>query len=215
MAPNLDPLNQLYSAIRGYLAGKDDPLVQRMARDLPTSPEPRILPPRTYPVADHLAKITRASDPDATGLRADLALNRAAFQWGQSYGEDDFGPDFINNYAYLEILGTRGHFRSDTVACGLLMIGPNTAYPAHRHTAEEIYVIVSGTAAWMKAGSDYEKLSPGTVVHHPSQIVHAMRTDTEPLVVIYIWRGGDLAQKSEVSGLPQAPSISATQSSSL
>ena len=36
----------------------------------------------------------------------------------------------------------------------------------------------------------------GEVIHHASNVSHAMRTGEEPLLAIYLWRGGPLAQKS-------------------
>jgi hypothetical protein len=194
------PVKQLFNAVHGYLTVKEDPLVQDMSTHLPLSPEPRILPARTYPVSDHLAQAARFGDPNAADILAILVGEGDRFHWGQSYGPADFGSDFLNNYAYLEILGTRGHFRSDAVACGFLMIGPNTDYPAHRHEAEEIYMVLAGTADWTKAGADYGTRPPGAVIHHPSQVVHAIKTGAEPLLVLYLWRGGDLAQKSEIGG---------------
>ena len=38
----------------------------------------------------------------------------------------------------------------------------------------------------------------GEVIHHPSNVSHAMRTGAEPLLAIYLWRGGPLAQKSVI-----------------
>ena len=35
----------------------------------------------------------------------------------------------------------------------------------------------------------------GEVIHHASNVNHAMRTGEEPLLALYIWRGGPLAQK--------------------
>ena len=40
----------------------------------------------------------------------------------------------------------------------------------------------------------------GEVVHHRSNVSHAMRTGRAPLLAVYLWRGGPLAQKSTVTG---------------
>lgn len=40
----------------------------------------------------------------------------------------------------------------------------------------------------------------GEVIHHASNVSHAMRTGDEPLLALYIWRGGPLAQKSTIPG---------------
>ena len=40
----------------------------------------------------------------------------------------------------------------------------------------------------------------GEVVHHASNVNHAMCTGKEPLMALYIWSGGPLAQKSTIGG---------------
>jgi hypothetical protein len=40
----------------------------------------------------------------------------------------------------------------------------------------------------------------GEVVHHASNVNHAMRTVKDPLLALYIWRGGPLAAKSNITG---------------
>jgi hypothetical protein len=202
MANGTHPAKQLYHAVRGYLAAREDPLVQRMMPHLPSSPMPRELPARIYPVTDHLPQARHTHDPDADVVVETLLNTSAWLHWGQTYGEADFGPDFLNNYAYMEILGARGHFHSDEIACGFLMIGPETDYPAHHHEAAEIYIVAAGTAAWRKGASGYIKRAPGTLIHHSSQVPHATRTKSEALLALYIWHGGDLAQKSEIGDGP-------------
>jgi hypothetical protein len=65
-------------------------------------------------------------------------------------------------------------------------------YPAHRHPAEEIYLTLQ-PAFWQHGDSGpWLRQSSGAVIHHPSMLAHAMRTDTEALVALYLWRG-DLA----------------------
>ena len=34
------------------------------------------------------------------------------------------------------------------------------------------------------------------MIHVASQLVHGITMDAEPLVVLYLWRGGDLREKS-------------------
>lgn len=83
---------------------------------------------------------------------------------------------------------------------GILMLGPGADYPAHHHVAEELYITLAGTAGWRNGAAPYTPRPPGSVTHHPSQVVHAMKAGAEPLLALYIWRGGDLAQKSNIAG---------------
>jgi len=37
------------------------------------------------------------------------------------------------------------------------------------------------------------------LIHHASNVTHAMRTAAEPLLAFYLWRGGPLAQRSTIT----------------
>ncbi len=125
---------------------------------------------------------------------------RAALRWGQTYTEADFGRDFLDRYGWTELVGTRGHFASETIAAGFLLLGPGVVYPDHHHVAEEIYVPLTPATEWRKGDGAFVARAAGEVIHHPSNVSHAMRTGAEPLLALYLWRGGPLAQKSIVTG---------------
>ena len=118
--------------------------------------------------------------------------------WRQTYSKADFGERFLENYGYNEWIGRRGAFMSDKIACGVLLLGPGIEYPDHAHEAEELYLPLAGRAFWRSDGSDWRLRPPGTWIHHPSWIIHAMRTSHEPLLAAYVWRAGDLTAKSRI-----------------
>jgi mannose-6-phosphate isomerase-like protein (cupin superfamily) len=70
---------------------------------------------------------------------------------------------------------------------GLLLMGPNTLYPRHHHVAREVYYVVSGTADWMRGDEDWAPRAPGSAIYHPSEVPHAMRTGSEPLLAVASW----------------------------
>lgn len=123
----------------------------------------------------------------------------ARLPWRQTYRAEDLGPAFLERYGFMELVGQRGPFASDTIACGFLLLGPDLHYPRHRHEAEEIYIVLSGTAHWLKGDGAYLPQPPGNLIHHPSWCWHAMRTGEQPLLAFYIWQGGNLVQKSEIA----------------
>jgi hypothetical protein len=45
---------------------------------------------------------------------------------------------------FSEWIGHRGAFASDAIACGVLLLGPDTEYPDHSHEAEELYFPLAG-----------------------------------------------------------------------
>lgn len=135
----------------------------------------------------------------AGGLAGEVAAHAGALEWRQTYGAGDFGAAFLERYGWTEVVGLRGPIPSQRVAAGFLLLGPEVTYPAHAHEAEEVYLPLSGRAWWQK-GEDWRQVEPLTPIHHPGWVPHAMRTETEPLLALYLWRGGDLAAKSVILG---------------
>jgi hypothetical protein len=167
---------------------------------MPTRP----LEPHALACLRHLDRIAEIASAEAKLLARLLAGDREMFRWGQTYTPADFGEKFIDNYGWLEVFGTRGHFANERVAGGFLILGPNTLYPDHHHIAEEIYIPLTRGAEWRMGEGDFRVRLAGEVVHHASNVSHAMRTGREPLLALYIWRGGPLAQKSTVTGVAMA-----------
>src|SRR5208283_5999066 len=131
-----------------------------------------------------------------------LASSRApapapSLAWRQTYGPDEVGAAFIENYGWTELFGARGRERAKT-AGGLVLLGPNTSYPAHRHEAEEIYLPLSGAAHWRQGDALWRERPPGTLIHHCSEEIHAMRTGKEPLLALYLWRSEQLPQNARL-----------------
>jgi Dimethlysulfonioproprionate lyase len=126
-------------------------------------------------------------------LVADLCAAAPRLLWRQSYRQEEVGSEFLQNYAWTELLGASGEGSRLRIACGALLLGPRTFYPPHHHEAEEVYVPVSGTAEWLQGDGVWRRWQPGTSIHHRSQETHAMRTGLEPLLALYLWRGADLS----------------------
>jgi len=188
---------RLLAATRDYLA--DFAEVAPFLDASQGSMDERPLPARSLPCLRHLDRIRSIARDREHDLLHFLADNRHAFHWGQTYTEGDFGANFIDNYGWLELFGTRGHFTDDGVAGGFLILGPHLHYPDHHHVAEEIYVPLTGGAGWRMGDSSYVERAAGEVIHHPSNINHAMMTGPEPLLALYLWRGGPLAARSTVT----------------
>jgi hypothetical protein len=99
------------------------------------------------------------------------------------------GPDFLENYGYVVLAGPGGLVATDSLALGILLLGPKTHYPMHRHPAVEIYVVAAGEAEWRKGQSAWRRQPAGSVIRHETMVPHAMRTLDEPLLAVYLWQG--------------------------
>jgi hypothetical protein len=147
------------------------------------------------PVVRHLAVLPDLAS-EATRPLVEALVAAPGLAWRQTYATADLGAGFLDRYGWTELVGTRGTLASARLAVGFLLLGPATLYPRHRHAAEEIYIPLAGTAAWLRGDEGFVKRAPGVVIHHPPHVPHAMRTGAEPLLALYLWRGGDLAEKS-------------------
>ena len=177
----------------------EDALPKRLASfaaDWPTAEISRPVTPTHLPVLQWLAETPPETVP-ATAPLVRLLLARAdRLAWRQTYTPADVSPDFLQRYGWSELIGLRGPVASDRLAMGFLLLGPRTEYPRHRHAAEEIYLPLAGTAQWQRGDAPWRRRAPGRPIHHPPSMPHAMRTGAHPLLALYVWRNGDLAQRS-------------------
>ncbi|WP_256750655.1 dimethylsulfonioproprionate lyase family protein [Mesorhizobium sp. Mes31] len=192
--------DDLLGRFHGYLASVDDALVRDAVGRIGWAMPARVLEPHSLGCLRHLDRAAELASAEARPLVRLVADQRNDLRWGQTYNEADFGKEFIDNYGWLEVFGTRGHFVNDEVAAGLLILGPDIVYPDHHHVAEEIYIPLTGGTEWRMGEGDFRIRAAGEVIHHASKVSHAMRTAEEPLLALYIWRGGPLAQKSKITG---------------
>ncbi|PBC03917.1 dimethylsulfonioproprionate lyase family protein [Mesorhizobium sp. WSM3860] len=188
--------DQLLDRFHVYLAGVDSDLVADAVARIDWHMPCRSREPRTLDCLRHLDRIAELAPRDAGPLARFITDHRDELCWGQTYTAADFSQAFIDNYGWLEVFGTRGHFVNDEVAAGLLVLGPDIVYPDHHHIAEEIYIPVTGGTEWRMGEGGFRVRAAGEIIHHASNVNHAMRTGKEPLMALYLWRGGPLAQKS-------------------
>ncbi len=92
-------------------------------------------------------------------------------------------PTFLDNYAYAELE------RNDVSSSGLLLLGPDTHYPAHSHPADEQYTVLTPGSTFEVGRETYADLCAGTIIEIPSETVHAMWTHEHPLLALYRWTG--------------------------
>lgn len=192
--------DELLATFRSFVGGFDREPVRAFAADIDWRMPARPLAPKGLVCLAHLDRAARIAGAEAKPLARLLQEHRGAFRWGQTYTETDFGKKFIDNYGWLEVFGTRGHFDNRKIAGGLLILGPGIVYPDHHHVAEEIYIPLTGGADWRMGDGAFRRREAGEIIHHPSSMNHAMRTGEEPLLALYLWRGGPLAARSTVTG---------------
>lgn len=215
-SPDTDVLDDLLAATLGRFSGLvaataarggdgADVLVRALPRLANAGATPPRLParPTTKPVACWLDDIAARppDDPALALLIGDLARLSPHAEWRQnsSYSAGRVGQHFMDGYGYVELVGPLGPYVDHGLSAGVLLLGPGRLYPPHAHPAEEVYLPLSGTAEWWRDGSTFRAVTPGTAIHHPSNVRHATRTLDEPLLAAYVWMG-DVATPARLSG---------------
>jgi hypothetical protein len=189
---------ELLTAVRAYLGSLNHEIARDFMAGIDWAMPERAPEPSGLACIGYLDRAVDLAPFAERRLVELLARHRHELRWGQTYTTDDFGQNFIDNYGWMELLGTRGHFANDSIAAGFLILGPDITYPDHHHIAEELYVPLTSGTKWRKGEGGFTVRPAGAIIHHPSNVSHAMRTGAEPLVALYLWRGGPLTQKSTI-----------------
>ncbi|MCX5512552.1 hypothetical protein C3941_04345 [Kaistia algarum] len=139
--------------------------------------------------ADWLAPALSAarSGPERE-LAGTIAILADELRWTFGYAPDPRRPTLSDAIGFADILGKSSLLPASGIVAGLTLIAPHTYYPLHIHPAVELYLVLSGTAEWT-AGSTIAAQPPGTLILHPSDLPHAMRTGHEPLLALFTWSG--------------------------
>ncbi len=198
----VDPENQIIefvTSIRAFLSGLNDSHLDSFLANWPSPHyQMRSVVACSLPILSWMPAALKAANKQTEFMVRTLASLANHLTWGQTYSAQDFGAEFLDKYGWTEFIGLRGPIASDCLACGFLFLGPQIEYPQHSHEAEEIYVPLTGPTLWQCGDQDWAYRAPGLPIYHASWVPHAMRTETVPLVALYLWCGGNLVQKSHI-----------------
>jgi Dimethlysulfonioproprionate lyase len=145
---------------------------------------------------------------NVSSLCAALTALAPRLSWTQNpnYRRAPPSPDFLDNYGYAVLAGPADGppalARHDSLAFGVLLLGPRTHYPRHHHPAAEIYIPLNPAEWWRDEGPWHEE-APGAVIYHAPDVPHATRTGQTPLLALYLWRG-ELATHARLTENPTA-----------
>lgn len=206
-------LQHLFAATDDLLA-QDKTAAQPFRSALPQRPF-RPQPPAgdlDLPVCRYWSQCLEQAAAGTTAVARVAAVLRhltPSLRWRQNpnYRQAPPSEDFLVNYGYAELCGSYGLIAAD-LRLGVLVLGPGTCYPAHRHPAEEIYLPL-GPGAWQRgeaevAGNRWMERPAGSFIHHPPFVPHATRGLDHAIAALYLWCG-DLATEAKLdAGQPAA-----------
>lgn len=188
---------EFLTAVQDYTLEHPHPEVERFKASMRDwGNDWRAVEPVYHAAADWLDQAARQADSHE--LVARFALHKHRLRWEQSYRrEDGLVPEaMLDGYAFAEILGKRGPFVSQRIRCGIGVWGPAIEYPRHHHQAEEIYILLAGSAEFDIGEAGPVRRGSGDVVYVAPNEVHGFETIEDLLVVFYLWQAGDLRQTS-------------------
>ncbi len=150
--------------------------------------------PTSHPMVDaHLeaacANSGRQGMSSHAVARALLAV-ADQLEWHASSKDREDGPDvavFSRNFTATTVIGEGGLLPSDKVAAGFSLQGRDTYYPPHAHHAEESYWIIGGDGDWKVGTQPWFAVEPGDSIYHESGARHAMQTNEQALLTVWLW----------------------------
>lgn len=150
--------------------------------------------PLSHPIVDtHLEAACANSGQygsSAHMVAESLLAVKNQINWRASPTDRDDEPDvaaFSRNYTATCVIGTGGLIPSDKVSAGFSLQGRDTYYPPHAHHAEESYWIIGGNGDWKVGTEPWFAVEPGDSIHHGSGARHAMQTNEQPLLSVWLW----------------------------
>lgn len=188
-------LTALLAALRRAFVGEPGPEgaagdeLHRVAKLIAAADQqPGPLRPTSHPVTAHLPEVLARAEQRVPELAEALRPIASALPWRYGYAPRADAPGLESAMAWAELIGPLAPIVSHEVCFGLTLIGPRSFYPPHRHPAIELYRILVGEPLWTVATSTSAQ-SPGALIFHDRDVVHAMRTGDAPLLAIYSWTG--------------------------
>lgn len=168
--------------------------ISRIMRDLAPHTGRRVRPNACPPVT----ALNYLDDALAMPGSAPIAAALKSVAWALPWTVAPAGKltsKMEGRYTFASIIGPDELIHSDTIRFGAFLVAPDTVYPSHWHAAEEIYMIVSGTAHWNIEDHAYAEVQPGSVFRHRPWQAHATTTSSQPMLALWAWRGDIRADK--------------------
>jgi len=185
---------RLLDGIKAYVSGLRHPDLDDFRDDIMRAGNEWVpVEPENGPASDLMVSSLAYTTTTTHGIAALFAGERTTCKWEQTYKPSDNAAlnAMLDSYGFAEVIGKWGPFVSDQSRVGMALWGPNVVYPQHRHKADEIYIIVAGSAEFSVGegtGSWTEIRRAGDIVRISSNSLHGFTTADEPLAILAVWQ---------------------------
>lgn len=121
-------------------------------------------------------------------LHAAIRNAAPAMHWRETYRAGSADTAFMERWGCYSIVGNDAPFGSARIRLFIVYMPPGLFYPWHSHPAEEIYLVLAGSAVFKSAGNHPAMLSEGQTAFHTSDQPHAIETGGTPMLSLVAWR---------------------------
>ncbi|KAE9627462.1 dimethylsulfonioproprionate lyase family protein [Parasedimentitalea maritima] len=145
------------------------------------------------PIRDNLEEVANPQcfhRPELRHLIETFLRLEPMLTWRRRSGDMSCASEnFADGHANANIIGPGGIERRTDVWLGVTLLAPNVRYPDHSHPPEETYLVLSN-GAFCHGDSEWFEPGIGGTFYNSPGIVHAMRSDSTPLLAFWLlWAG--------------------------
>lgn len=158
--------------------------------------------PRDIPATVHLPQMLSLTSPATEALTFAVLAASPHLKWQQSYTSDQVGNHYLQNYGWFDLVSPDGPYLAEDCRVAFGFWNKGLVYPRHWHAPEEIYFVLAGEAVFQTDGREPVHATPGSMIHHPSNIGHAIDMTQSPLLVFAIWKGDGVTAVSNLESDP-------------
>ncbi len=124
-----------------------------------------------------------------SGLRDAFLAAGPEAEWRETYKDTSIGQDFMDRFAcYGLICASGGAWQSAQMSGFVVYMPPGLHYTWHHHPAEEMYLVLAGSAEFLREHEAPQTLVAGDTCFHASDQPHAMTTHDSGVMAYVVWR---------------------------
>lgn len=169
-------------------------LAKRVAEMIERRPAARRPPARRrQPACTQLPALFGLGVPETEPLLGAFAEFHMRLAWFRHPDARRY-PRFYLGNAVAELVGPGDWVPTESMKAGFFILSPHVDYASHHHAADELYLVLAGTARWAKGKrspgpSDFQEVPPGRFIRHKPWQPHSISTGSQPLLAAWAWLG--------------------------
>lgn len=179
-------MNAFLRACSEHFQRHDSPIAEHISRTLANVPvESRKLTTAPTVVKKTIPQLLHQSENELLKILNKCSQN---LPWRQA-GFGKLPEQIAQKVSVVELVGPAGMYLMPDLRFGLLIQREGVHYPKHWHAAEELYLVLEGTADWAVDNAVPTPRAPGEFIHHQTLQPHSIVTRDDSLIALWGWIG--------------------------